>query len=107
MVDLPAVAVGKIERDGVADGVAGADGHAFQVDAAVVKIGIDQVRIDRELLDVLPERFQRPIVLLFDFPNPDADLIGVTLVALVRMPGPDRAIVAVEVHRKISEEADR
>src|SRR5205807_7852138 len=67
----------------------------------------DQVRVDRELLDVLPEYFQRHVVLLLNFANAEADLISVTLVAFIRMSGGSGTVVAVEIHGKISEEAHR
>src|SRR5205085_4790015 len=59
----------------------------------------------RELLDVLPEYYQRHVVLLLNFANAEADLVSVTPVAFTRMSGGSGAIVAVEIDGKISEEA--
>ena len=38
------------------------DRDAFHIDAAIEEIGVDQVRIERELLDVLPEDVDLPVV---------------------------------------------
>src|SRR5436190_23324685 len=56
---------------------------------------------------MLVESFKLPVVLLFDFADPEADLIGVTLVAFVRMAGGGGPVIGLEVRREIAENAHR
>src|SRR5205814_1254511 len=107
VVDLLSVAIGEVEDHGVAYRVSGANREPFHVHPAVVEIGINQVRIDGELLDVLVKRLDRPVVFLLNFADAETNLVGVTLVALVRVTGRGGAIVAFQVYGEISECAHR
>src|SRR4029077_241966 len=98
-IDLLAVAVGEIENNRIAQGKSAPDREAFHIDAAVEEVGIDQVWIDRELFDMLVKGFKLPVVLLFDSADPETDLIGVTLVSLVRMAGGSGPVIGLEVRR--------
>src|ERR1043166_7835804 len=102
-IDLSAVTVGEVEDNRVADRITAPHREALQVDAAVVKVRINQVRIDRELLDVLVEGLQLPVVLRLNFPNAKTDLIRVALISFVRVPGGGGTLVALEVRREVAE----
>ena len=64
VVDLPAVYVGKIEPYCVGDHVAGLGTDAFHVQSRIEDVVIDQVRIERVLLVMLPEHIELPLILL-------------------------------------------
>src|ERR1041384_6519857 len=106
-VRAPAVAVTKIEDDGIADRVACLHDDAFNIHPAVEEVRINQVRIERVLLGVLPERLKLPIVLRLQLPDAGADLISVALVLRFRMSGRNGTVVAVEVHREVAKNAQR
>ena len=64
VVDLPGIGVGEVEDYGISQHVPGSHSHALQVQLAVEQVIINEVRIHRILVLVLPPSADLPIVLL-------------------------------------------
>jgi hypothetical protein len=64
VIDLPGISVGEIEDYGISQQVPSSHSHAFHVHPNVEQVCVDQVRIERILVGVLPLSADLPIVLL-------------------------------------------
>ncbi len=105
IVSLPSIGVSEICGNGIAQRITERDGRSFHVHAAVENIGIDQIRIECVLLDVLPEGGELPVVLGFNFSDSHSDLVGERLVIVIRMARRGGTIVRIEVGGEVAENA--
>src|SRR5450755_2914688 len=101
------VSIGEVGRDRVRNRIPQRDCYAFDIDPTIKEVGVHQIGIKRILLGMLPESAESPVVLGLNLTDPEADLIGITLVSFVGMARGCCALVSIQVNGKIAEDSHR